>query len=314
VRARQGPSSTGATPELSEFTAPLGRRNQRLRVEITATGRMTPSPDAQVPTVCMRSMENLACACAQRQARLMPEITAAPSRRALAGHLRAAYAALCRERAAAPNPRPAPRRAAARKPPGSGALSMELYDAYAAQRPGTPTSDVQRAVHGSWSAAKRAAGLRSCGAPSVSTTAAEVRHHLRAALSKGQLGRDGCLSQAEYTAYAHTQPDAPNLYAVTRCLGSWSLATAAIGASPRWPRHSADSDTGQAALLADVRAVAAALGHAPSCREYDRHRAPGAAGAAFVGSIFGGWNAAIRAAGLTPAHKSKRARRAGQAR
>lgn len=231
-----------------------------------------------------------------------------PSRRELHADLRAAYQALVRERAEGEEAPATPTGRRRRREPSSGALTIARYAVWAAEN-GASSVAAQRAAHsGSWVHAKRAAGLRACGTPPLTLSPAEARRHLRQALAVTGHARSGCLSLEDYYAYAQEVPDAPSPYLIARALGvsGWAAAMREAGASARWERHHPESPEGREELLAPLRELADQLGHVPSSREYDRRRArPGAASSAYISAQFHGWNAAIVAAGLTPAHKSR---------
>lgn len=234
----------------------------------------------------------------------MPVITDQRSTRELVTALRAAYTALSQERAATHGAEPRSRRVA--RELKSGALTVKRYEAWAQQQEDAPSADEQRAAHGgSWASAKHAAGLRACGVPVRTTTPAEAGRHLRRALRSSAPARAGCLSQAAYSAYAEEHADAPSLYMILSCYGSWTAATTAAGVAPRWPRHDPQSVEGRALLLAGVREVADRLQHAPSIREYDHERAPGTACGKYIIKQFGAWNTAVRQTGFQPAHKPR---------
>lgn len=158
-------------------------------------------------------------------------------------------------------------------------------------RYGDYQSAVYRDRFGSWDAAVEAASLAPpAESRQVRYSDAELRTHLR------ELADD--LGQPPTTGEMNTV-DGPTALTYQYRFGSWTAALEAVGLEPPTTGSTAISDD---ELVAELQALADDLGSTPTRQAMlDR----GAYAPTTYARRFGSWNAAVRAAGLTPNAESR---------
>jgi hypothetical protein len=202
---------------------------------------------------------------------------------------------------------------------GSHRLPIRAYEAWLSDGGRGPAVEEVLRTWGSWSLACRDAELarkpygpvprgevssRADALPHLHAARAYTLEHPRAG-AVGTPARNRAssrFSSADYQRYALATSSAPPLERILALWGAWPAAAQAAGAeagtaSRRRLRPSPENERG-------VRIVAEIIGHAPSVRDYIRHRPRGFASAQRISRAYGGWAAVLRSSGIDPARRA----------